>query len=131
MDPHPLPLLTVDITPDPAVPGGSITLNISGILDIDMPKETMLASFFSDPVKKEIIGEIGQVTICFDQKEVCPKRKEPFNKTMTIPVPDKLSNPYAIVVGLEIYTVIGGCAIATIGDKKLSKTLSSSSFFWE
>ncbi|RIA81393.1 hypothetical protein C1645_837091 [Glomus cerebriforme] len=109
-------LLGVKIFPDPVVNGNPITLSVTGQLDIDMPKETILAGFFGDLEERDIIGGVYQKPVCADSE--CPKFKTPFNVTMVMMVPDKLPDPYSIIVSLLVNTDTPACAIATVSDKK-------------
>src|SRR5438046_852144 len=91
--------LDVKMSPDPIVPGGTETFDITGTLKHDLEEGSFLGIAFIDPVAKLPIGDPLDVDICSQTK--CPvKAGTPYTTKQTITAPPELPPTYMILAGI-------------------------------
>jgi hypothetical protein len=106
--------LTVKATPDPLVPGGDSTFDISGELAAPPSKGSNIVVLFYDPAKQAIVGEPTT-------SDVCPVTDDctgtDFTTSLAVKVPADLPEAYSVVVGVSNVAEesIEACSIANNG----------------
>ncbi|RGB36209.1 hypothetical protein C1646_758423 [Rhizophagus diaphanus] len=102
--------ISVSISPDPVVPGQTVTFNVTGTLSKEITDEYKLVIGLTDLS--------GTTYAAFIEDVPSTKPNTPFNVVKTKSIPKNLPQSYAIGVGISTLNKppdVIGCALAVVG----------------
>ncbi|CAI2179552.1 19402_t:CDS:1 [Funneliformis geosporum] len=111
------PLISVELVPDPILPGQNGIVFANFALEEAITSSTRLVAYYSDPDKNRSISDTFTQQLCGGSG--CPvKANSPYTSIMNTLAPEILTVPYGIVVSV-VSVVDGtnktlGCATALI-----------------
>ncbi|CAI2190719.1 8980_t:CDS:1, partial [Funneliformis geosporum] len=90
------PLISVELVPDPVLPGQNAVFVVSGTLEEDIISSTQLVSYYSNPDNSRSVSD--NFTQYFCGGSGCPfKANTQFTSYMSTTAPEILTVPYGIV----------------------------------